>query len=81
MFDERQFRSGMQLPEVYLIHEGPDQEQAAACAAQQVFRSQRVGQCFGVQPFALVGDGDDQSRSVVLKFGRDSLGRVVLVAM
>jgi len=81
MFDESQLRSGMQLPKAHLIHKGPDQEEAAAGAAQQILRGQRVGQRFRVQPFALVGDGNNQFLSVVLKTGRDPLGRVVLVAM
>jgi hypothetical protein len=33
MFDKRQLGSGMQLSKVYLIHEGADEEDAAAGAA------------------------------------------------
>ena len=57
MLDQRQFGSGMQLSKVYLIHEGADKEDAAAGAAQKIFRRQGVGQRLRVEAFALVGDG------------------------
>lgn len=81
MLDEGQFGSGMELTKVYLIHEGADEEDATAGAAEEIFRGEWVGQGFGVEAFALVGDGDDERRAVVLKAGGDVLGGVVVVAV
>ena len=48
MFDQSQFCSRFELTEVDLIHEGADEEDAAASAAQEIFRSERVGEVFPV---------------------------------
>src|ERR1035437_111273 len=81
MLDQRQLGSGMQLSEVYLIHEGSDQEDAAPRAAKQVLRGQRVGKRLRVQSFALVSDGNHQRRAGVFKAGGDLFGGGGFVAV
>ena len=71
MFDQRQFGSGLELTKVDLIHEGANEEDAAAGAAQEIFRGERIGEVFPVDAFALVGDGKDQGFAVVFEAGRD----------
>ena len=56
MLDQRQLGSWMQLSKVYLIHEGTDEEDAAAATAQQVFRRQGVRKRLRVEAPALVGN-------------------------
>src|SRR5271154_3928740 len=48
MLDKCQLSSGMQLLEVYLIHERSNEEDAAAGAAQKILRSQGGGQRFRI---------------------------------
>ncbi len=55
MLYQRQLGPRMQLSEVYLIHERPDEEDAAAGAAQKIFRRQGIGKGGGIQSLALVG--------------------------
>ena len=81
MFDQGQLGSGLQLAKVYLIHEGPDEEYAAAGPAQEILRFTRVRQSSGVQAFALIGDLEHKRRSGVLKIDGNLLGRIVFVAM
>jgi len=81
MFDQSQFCSRFELTEVDLIHEGADEEDAAASAAQEIFRSERVGEVFPVHALALVGDGEDERFSVVFEAGGDLFGGVVVVAV
>ena len=59
MFDECQFRAGMQLPKVYLIHEGLDEKDAATRTAKDIFRGQGIGDLVRIEPRALVRDADD----------------------
>src|SRR5260370_27577165 len=56
MLYQRQFGSRMQLPKVYLIHEGADEEDAAAGAAQEVLRCKWIGKGIRIEAFALIGD-------------------------
>ncbi len=81
MFDQREFGAGMQLAKVYLIHEGADEEDAAAGAAQDVLGRERVGDGCGVESGALVCDADDEGVGVGLEGGGDVLGGVVGVAV
>ena len=81
MFDQGQLGSGMQLPNVYLIHEGADEEDAPPRAAQEVLRGQGVWKRLQIEALALVGKGKDQLFAGVLETGRDLLGGVVLVAV
>jgi hypothetical protein len=81
MFDESQFCSGFELTEVDLIHEGADEEDAAAGAAQEIFGSEGIGEVFPVHSFALVGNGEDQRFSVVFEAGGDLFGGIVVVAV
>lgn len=81
MLDQSQFCSGFELTEVDLIHEGADEEDAAASAAQEIFRSERIGEVFPVHSLALVGDGEDERFSVVFEAGGDLFGGVVVVAV
>jgi hypothetical protein len=81
MFDESQFCSGFELTEVDLIHEGADEEDAAAGAAQEIFGSEGIGKVFPVHSFALVGNGEDQGFSVVFEAGGDLFRGVVVVAV
>ncbi len=60
VFDQREFRTWVGLAKVYLIHEGADEEDPAAGAAQDVFGSQRVGKAVRVEARALVGNLDEQ---------------------
>ena len=43
VFDEGEFGAGLELAEVDLIHEGADEEDAAASAAKKIFRCQGIG--------------------------------------
>ena len=81
MFDKCQFSSGMQLLEVYLIHEGTNEEDAAAGSAQKILRRQRVGERVRVQSFALVGDANHQRFAGIFKGGGDALFGIVGVAV
>ena len=81
MFDQGHLRAGVQFSKVYLIHEGADEEDAAAGAAHEVFGRQRIGQGVGVEAFALIADLDDEGFAVVLKARGDLFGRVVVVAV
>src|SRR5579859_2923969 len=81
MFYQRQFGSGMQLSKVYLIHERADDEDAAAGAAQQVFRRQRIGKRLRIESFALVGNDKYQVLAVVFERGGDLLARVVFISV
>src|SRR5580698_2442211 len=56
---EGKFSAWMQLAKVYLIHEGSDQEDAPAGAAQDVFGGEGIGQVVGIESGTLVGDADD----------------------
>src|ERR1035437_1293979 len=60
VFDECEFSARMQLAKVYLIHEGSDEEDAPAGAAEDVFRGEGVGDVAGVEARTLVYDADDQ---------------------
>ena len=81
VLDEREFSAGLELTKVDLIHEGADEEDAAASAAKKIFGCERIGQVFPIDAFTLVGDRKDKGFAVVLKAGCDLLGRVVVVAM
>jgi hypothetical protein len=81
VFYQRQLGSRMQLTKVYLIHHGADEEDAAAGAAEQVFRVAGVGELFGVDAAALIGDYEDEVAAGVLVGERDVLVGVVLVAV
>jgi hypothetical protein len=74
MLDESEFGARMQLAKVYLIHEGPDEEDAPAGAAQDVFRGERVGDGAGVEACSLVRDAHHQGVGIGLKRGGDLLG-------
>src|ERR1039458_3467940 len=81
MLDKSEFGARMQLAKVYLIHEGPYEEDAPAGAAQDVFRGERVGDVAGVEACSLVRDAHHQGVGIGLKRGGDQLGRVVGVAV
>src|SRR5690348_12843421 len=71
----------MQLPKVYLIHECADKKDAAARAAKDVFRSERVRKRVRVEPGTLVGNANDQRLPRGLERRGDVLVRIVGVAM
>ncbi len=77
----RQLGPGMELTKVYLIHEGTDKEDAAAGAAQTIFRRQRIGNLIRIETRTLVRDGKDQRLPGVFKAHRDLPGGIVLVAV
>jgi hypothetical protein len=81
MFDQSQFCTRFQLTEVDLIHERTDEEDAAAGAAQEVFRSKWVGETFPIDSLALIGNSEDERFAVVFEAGCDLFGRVVVVAV
>src|ERR1035438_4030180 len=81
MLDKSEFGARMQLAKVYLIHEGPDEEDAAAGAAQDVFRGERVGDVAGVEACSLGRDAHHPGVGIGLKRGGDLLGRVVGIAV
>jgi len=81
MLDQRQLSSGLKLPKVDLIHKRPDEKDAAAGAAQEILWCERIRKSFGIHPFSLVGDGEDQGSSVVFEAGRNLFCRIVVVAM
>ncbi len=60
MFDKGEFGARVQLAEVYLIHEGADEKDAATGSAQDVLRSERIGNGVWVKPRALIRDTHDQ---------------------
>src|SRR5580693_6229845 len=77
MLHQRQFGSRMQLPKVYLIHEGADEEDAAAGAAQEVLRCKGIGKGIRIEAFALIGNDKDEVGAGVFKGGGDLLAGVV----
>ena len=81
MFYQRQLGPGVQLSKVYLIHQRPDEKDAAAGAAEKVFLSQRIGDFLGIEARALVGDGDLQVLAGIFERNLDLPGGVVLVAV
>src|SRR5579875_1067643 len=81
MFDQRQLGSGMQLPEVYLIHKGANEEDAAAGAAQQVLGSQRIGESGGVESFAFIRDADHKVRAGIFEGGGHAFVRAEHLSM
>lgn len=81
MFDQGEFGSRLELAEVDLIHEGANEEDAAASAAHEVFGSERVGQMFPINALSLVSDGENEGFAVVFKTGCDLFGGVVIVAV
>ena len=81
MFDECEFGAGLELTKVDLIHERPNEEDAATGAAEEILRSERVREMFPVDAFSLIGDGEDERFAIVLKTGCDLFSRVVVIAM
>jgi len=81
MFDEGEFSPRMQLAKVYLIHEGSDEKDAAAGAAQEVLRGEWVGQRGGVEAGALVADANGERVGAGLEGCGDVLGRAVGVTV
>jgi hypothetical protein len=81
MLDQRQLSSRVQLSKVYLIHEGADEKDATAGAAEKIFRRERIGQMVGIEAVALVGDGKDKVSSGVFESHVDHPRRIVLVAV
>ncbi len=67
MFDQGQFRPGMGLAEVYLIHKGADEEDTSSRSAQDVLWRERVGNRLWIETYALVGDFDDEITGCGLK--------------
>jgi hypothetical protein len=76
------FRRALQL---HVVHEVPDEENAAAARLQQVFGGQRVGDFFGIESIALVADADAQLghhiRGGRFEFDEDVFLGVVAVAV
>src|SRR5271165_7071397 len=81
MLDKCQLGSGMQLLEVYLIHERSNEEDAAAGAAQKILGSQGVGQRFRIKPLSLVGDTNDKGFAGIFKRRRNTLLGIIRVAV
>jgi len=54
MLYKRNFSTGVQLTKVYLIHEGSDKKDAAASAAKQIFRCQRIGNLLRIKALPLI---------------------------
>jgi len=73
MLNQRQLGARIQLSKVYLIHEGTNKEDSAAGAAQQIFRSQGVWNCVGIEASALIGDFKDERRAGVFQADGDLL--------
>src|ERR1700739_3187692 len=81
MFDEGQLCSWMQLLEVYLIHEGANEKDAATGASQKVFRSQGIGKCAGIKALTLICDANDERVAGIFERCSDALVRIIGIAM
>lgn len=81
MFNESEFGSRVQLPEVYFIHKRTDEKDAAPRATQEIFRCEGIGEGSRIESFALIRDADDEILAGVFKGGGDALFRIVGVAM
>src|SRR5208337_4916155 len=81
MFHQRQLSTGVQLSKVYLIHKRPDEEDAAASAAEKVFLLQRIGYFLWIEAPALVGDGNLQVLAGILERHLNLAGGIVLIAV
>ena len=55
MFDQREFSARMGLAKVYLIHESPDEEDAAPRPAKDVLGSEWVGDGVRIEANTLIG--------------------------
>ena len=64
MLDQGEFRARIEQLEVYLIHKRANEEDAAARAAEKVFGGERIGKRRRIETDALIGDADDQVRTV-----------------
>src|ERR1700712_571813 len=81
VLDKGELSTGVEHTKLYLIHEGTDEKDTAAGAAQQVVGSEWVGKGGWVEPGALVGDADDERFGCRFKGCGDALARTVGVAV
>src|SRR6266702_1167157 len=81
VFDECEFSARMQLAKVYLIHEGSDEEDAPAGAAEDVFRGEWVGETVGIETVALVSNPHDHGIGSGLERDGDLFCGAIGVAM
>ena len=73
VLDKGELSAGVEHTKLYLIHEGTDEKDTAAGAAQQVVGGKWVGKGGRVETGALVGDADDERFGCRLKRCSDAL--------
>ena len=81
VFDEGEFGAGLELAEVDLIHEGADEEDAAAGAAEKVLGGKRIGKVFPVNALSLIRNGEDEGFAVVLEACCHLFGGVIVITV